>query len=163
MSIIDTLIYDRTQADVDRVWELKNKILTGGGLSALTPEEYTEFMAGMKGAYNASDMNRVGEAINYLVERMKQLAIYDDTIVPKTDWEIGEWPLQSQISNYLSCLNKVRAKLNLPADAPTVPTSLDNLVFETANEIEYLLYLVDQRITQTTAAFPYTGVRYCGQ
>lgn len=30
MSIIDNLVYDRTQADVDRVFTLKNKILTGG-------------------------------------------------------------------------------------------------------------------------------------
>lgn len=35
MSVIDTLVYDRTQADVDRVFTLKNKILTGG-LDALT-------------------------------------------------------------------------------------------------------------------------------
>ena len=59
MSVIDELIFDRTQADVDRVFELKNKILTGGGLSALTPEEQTEYMAGMKGAYNATDFNRI--------------------------------------------------------------------------------------------------------
>ena len=46
MSVIDNLIFDRTQADVDRVFELKNKILTGGGLSALTSEEQSEYMAG---------------------------------------------------------------------------------------------------------------------
>lgn len=28
MSIIDNLVYDRTQADVDRVFTLKNKILS---------------------------------------------------------------------------------------------------------------------------------------
>lgn len=34
MSIIDNLVYDRTQADVDRVFTLKNKILTeSSGLS----------------------------------------------------------------------------------------------------------------------------------
>lgn len=51
MSIIDNLVYDRTQADVDRVFTLKNKILTEG-LSSLSAEEKTEYMAGMKGAYN---------------------------------------------------------------------------------------------------------------
>ena len=58
MSIIDNLVYDRTQADVDRVFTLKNKILTEG-LSSLSAEEKTEYMAGMKGAYNYGDMNRV--------------------------------------------------------------------------------------------------------
>ena len=51
MSIINELVYDRTQADVDRVYTLKNKILTGG-LAALTAEEKAEYLTGMKGAYN---------------------------------------------------------------------------------------------------------------
>ena len=42
MSIIDNLVYDRTQADVDRVFTLKHKILTEG-LSSLSAEEKTEF------------------------------------------------------------------------------------------------------------------------
>lgn len=46
-------------------------------------------MAGMKGAYNYTDFNRIGEAISYLVERMKALAIYDDSIIPKVDWGGG--------------------------------------------------------------------------
>ena len=152
MSVIDNLIFDRTQADVDRVFELKNKILTGGGLSALTSEEQTEYMAGMKGAYNYTDFNRIGEAISYLVERMKALAIYDDSIIPKVDWAVGDWPTQSQISN-----------LNLPANAPSVPGSMDYMTYQLANDIEQLLFMIDSRVTQTTAPFPYTGVRYCGQ
>ena len=68
MSVIDTLIYDRTQADVDRVFTLKNKILSGG-LSVLSEEELAEYMAGMKGAYNYNDLNRVGQAVSYLATR----------------------------------------------------------------------------------------------
>ena len=37
MSIIDTLIVDRTQADVEEVRRIRNKILSGG-LSSLTSE-----------------------------------------------------------------------------------------------------------------------------
>ena len=43
MSIIDNLVYDRTQADVDRVFTLKNKILTEG-LSSLSAEEKAELV-----------------------------------------------------------------------------------------------------------------------
>ena len=78
-TIIDTLIFDRTQADVDRVFSLKNKILTEG-LSSLSAEEKAEYMAGMKGAYNFQDMNRVGQAVQYIANRMtsipKELAAY---------------------------------------------------------------------------------------
>lgn len=162
MSIIDNLVYDRTQADVDRVFTLKNKILTEG-LSSLSAEEKAEYMAGMKGAYNYTDFNRLGEAIAYLVERMKELDIHDSSIIPKVDWVMGDTPTQSQVSNLLSCLTKLRAKLSLPDDAPSVPNSLDKLTYQTANDMELLLWMIDQRITQTTAAFRYSGTMYCGQ
>ena len=162
MSIINERVYNRTQADVDRVYTLKNKILTGG-LAALSAEEKAEYLAGMKGAYNYTDFNRLGEAIAYLVERMKELDIHDRSIIPKVDWVMGDTPTQSQVSNLLSCLTKLRAKLSLPDDAPSVPNSLDNLVYQTANEMELLLWMIDQRITQTSAAFRYSGTMYCGQ
>ena len=162
MSIINELVYDRTQTDVDRVYTLKNKILTGG-LAALSAEEKAEYLSGMKGAYNYTDFNRLGEAIAYLVERMKELDIHDSSIIPKVDWVMGDTPTQSQVSNLLSCLKKLRAKLSLPDDAPSVPNSLDKLTYQTANDMELLLWMIYQRITQTTAAFRYSGTMYCGQ
>jgi len=161
-TVIDTLIYDRTQADVDRVFTLKTKILTEG-LSSLTAEELAEYLAGMKGAYNYTDLNRIGEAIAYLVERMEELAIYDDTIVPKTDWVMGDVPTQSQISALLTNLTKLRAKLSLPDDAPAVPISLDSMTYETANDIEELLAVIDDRISRATVTFAYAGMYYCGE
>lgn len=161
-TIIDTLIYNRTQADVDRVFTLKTKILTEG-LTSLTAEELAEYLAGMKGAYNYTDLNRVGQAISYLVGRMEELAVYDNTIVPKTDWAMGNVPTQSQISALLTNLTKLRGKLSLPDDAPTVPTSLDSMTYETANDIEELLAVIDDRINRATAAFAYAGISYCGE
>ena len=50
-TIIDTLVTDRTQADVERVRELAAK-----GFAAMTAAERAEWLAGMKGAYNAADL-----------------------------------------------------------------------------------------------------------
>ena len=61
MSIVDELITDRTQADVTRVRELALK-----GWANLTEEEKAEWNAGMKGAYNATDLNRVTQAMDYI-------------------------------------------------------------------------------------------------
>lgn len=196
MSIIDNLVYDRTQADVDRVFTLKNKILTEG-LSSLSAEEKTEYMAGMKGAYNYGDMNRVGQAVAYITNRMTslpgQLAAYraekgvaDDPIyqVPydpssvavaaKTNWAMGDTPTQSLVKAYLNNLTVLRKQLTLPPDAPLVPSSLDNLTFSTANNIEYLLYVIDTTLTEvetelyskidrTVDAFAYVGLYNCGE
>lgn len=67
MSIIDTLITDRTQADVTKLKSLlsKPKVMW-------TNEEWSEFLlAKDKGAYNATDLNRVQEAMEYLAERFR--------------------------------------------------------------------------------------------
>lgn len=194
MSVIDNLIYDRTQADVDRVYELKGKILAGG-LSSLTDAEKTEYMAGMKGAYNYTDLNRVGQAVSYIAQQMKTLpqrvaaysaargggnnvtAVlpYDPesiTVSPKTDWAVTDIPMQAAMETYLVNLTELRGQLTLPADAPTVPTSMRNLTFSIANDIEYLLYLISAALTEleqslydevdkTIAAFEYVNLYYC--
>ncbi len=196
MSVIDNLIFDRTQADVDRVYELKNKILSGG-LSSLTDAEKTEYMAGLKGAYNYTDLNRVGEAVSYLAQQMKTLpqrvAAYsaargggnDVTIAlpydpdgiavnPKTDWVVTDIPMQAAMETYLANLTVLRGQFTLPADAPTVPMAMRNLTFSTANDIEYLLYLINavlveleqslyNEIDKTIAAFGYANLYYCGE
>lgn len=67
MSIIDTLITDRTQADVTKLKSLLSK-----PKAMWTNEEWSEFLlAKDKGAYNATDLNRVQEAMEYLAERFR--------------------------------------------------------------------------------------------
>lgn len=196
MSVIDELIYDRTQADVDRVYTLKNKIMSDGW-SSLTSDEQSEYMGGMRGAYNYTDMNRVGKAVKYIADRLTsipdELATYraekgvgDDSdydvpydastvvVSAKTNWAVGDTPTQSQVKTYLNNLTVLRKQLSLPTDAPGVPATLDNLTFTIANEIEYLLYLIDQTLTEVEAdlyskidraalAFVYTGITYTGE
>lgn len=196
MSIIDSLIYDRTQADVDRVTTLKQKILTQG-LSSLTEAESSEYMAGLKGAYNYTDLNRVGQAVAYIADQMETLptriaeysqqkgASDDVTIVlpydpedidvnVKANWTVSDIPTQAQMETYLNNLVELRAQLSLPSNAPTVPTSMRKLTYQTANDIEYLLYLINtalealeaslkSQIDRTASAFAYTGIYYCDE
>lgn len=61
MSIIDTLVTDRTQSDITQ-W----RALHDRGWANMTADEKAEWSAGMKGAYNATDLNRVNEALIYL-------------------------------------------------------------------------------------------------
>lgn len=68
MSIIDTLITNRTQADVDALLALYAK-----PKAMWTTDEWNEFLLGNhRGAYNASDMNRVLDALDYLADRVTQ-------------------------------------------------------------------------------------------
>lgn len=60
---MDSLVFDRTQADVTYAAELNRKLGRG---EALTAQELADWNAGLKGAYNASDMNRVDAAVREL-------------------------------------------------------------------------------------------------
>lgn len=172
-NIIDTLIFDRTQADVDRVAAQKMRILTQGW-GSLTADEQAEWLAGMRGAYNASDLNRVGQAVDFIANRFvdipQELAAYraqkgvadspyyivpyDPTqavVAPKTDWSGGtqpDTPTDADVAIYLNNLTVLRGILPLPEDAPQVPESLELLSYTTANDIERLLYVIYQALTK---------------
>ena len=90
MSIIDTLITDRTQADVTRVRELALK-----GWANLTEEEKAEWNAGMKGAYNATDLNRVTQAMDYInaeLEGYGYVTGYQKVKVPHEEQPVSPLP-----------------------------------------------------------------------
>lgn len=57
-------VTDRTQADVDRVNELLAKVK----LSNMTDSEQAEFLQGLKGAINTSDLLRIKNNIELLAE-----------------------------------------------------------------------------------------------
>ena len=60
------LIYDRTAEDVERALALAKKAEAG----TLTNAEKAEWLAGMKGCYNAADMNRVEAAVQTLAAEL---------------------------------------------------------------------------------------------
>lgn len=60
------LIYDRTAEDVERALTLAKKAEAG----TLTDAEKTEWLAGMKGCYNATDLNRVEAAVKQLAAEL---------------------------------------------------------------------------------------------
>ena len=65
------LITDRTAADVNRV-----KALAAKGWAGMTAAERTEWLGEMRGAYNASDLNRVGSAVDYVAKRLRSCGIF---------------------------------------------------------------------------------------
>lgn len=179
MSILDTLITDRTQADV--------RLRTG------------------KGHYNATDLNRVESAVEYLVGRLHEVqadlhahadgldvdwtaAIYDLPYDPgrynlqiKTDWSLIDRPPKKQMERYLS--NVKRLTQAVEANYPDLPTCLGyedpedattGLNYEKANNIEqalivmYAALLAEQdRITKllndTAPAWFYAGEIEAGE
>lgn len=151
------LITDRTQADVDRVRQLAQK-----GFGNMTADEKTEWLNGLKGAYNASDLNRVGAAVAYVAGRLTGYG-YVVSVSPRQDWQVADIPTQESMTAYLADVAALRAALTVATDTPEVPEDMERLTWQEANNIEQILVDVDELLTRMAAAWFYSGEIYAGE
>ena len=154
-TIIGTLITDRTQADAERVKELAAKDFAG-----MTADERAEWLAGMKGAYNAADLNRVGAALNYLAGRLGSICGRIIAWTAKTDWAVTDIATALQAAEYRQQIQDIRDALAYPAGTPDAP-QLARLTYTGANDIERILVLCEELIENTEKAFRRTGAAEC--
>lgn len=125
-NIWQNAIYDRTQADVDRIKELLAKVK----FSNMTPAEQTEFLSDSKGALNYSDLARIKNNIELLAEVLEI-----DVTIPT----IPEIPKESFYNAILSGTQAIRNASVLYASTPQVPTVPLNS-FLKWNDIERVLH-----------------------
>lgn len=154
-TIIDTLVTNRTQADVERVQALAAK-----GFAAMTAAEQAEWLTGMKGAYNAADLNRVGTALNYLAGRLGAICGRSITWTAKTDWAVTDIITASQAAEYRRQIQNIRDALTYPAGTPDAP-ELGRLTYTGANDIERILTLCEELIVNVAKSFRHTGAAEC--
>lgn len=111
--ILDSLVFDRTQADVD----------TGT----------------KKGRYNTADMNRVGEAVAYIRDMFLDYG-YMISVNPRVDWTELDIPRRSDMAAYLRNVVLVGDLIVFSRNPPVLPNTLEGMSFRTANNIEKLLH-----------------------
>lgn len=115
-----------------------------------------------KGTYNASDLNRVGAAMNY-VSDMLHAAGYDPHISPKTNWSETDLPTADTMTRYLADLAELRSQFTQTQNTPGVPTTMENLTWREANDIERILQDICAMLTNISAAWFYSGELYSGE
>ena len=136
MSVMDTLITDRTQADVDA----RND----------------------KGTYNASDLNRVGAAVAYVAGRLLECGTSVD-VSPKQDWSESDTPTASQLERYRSDVTALRDALAAMPTTPQSPNTMENLTWGKANDLEKILQDTDVLISNLKAAWFFSGDLFSGE
>ena len=115
-----TLVTDRTAADLAALAALKAKVVISGW-AALSAAEQAEWNGEHKGAYNASDLNRVGTAIDTLTTLLTTYG-YTVSTVPKTDWAENQTPpTLAQMLQYLDDIRAIRQFAFKPT-TPLVPS-----------------------------------------
>ena len=148
------LITERTQADVEYAKSLHEK-----GLSRMTAEELVEWANGLKGWYDYRDLNRVGEAMIYIRDRLKAVGEVVD-IEPRTDWSLSDLPTYGAITEYLNNIEKLRSVMPVPIETPVSGLLLS---YEEANDIERILEYLEILIDKIEQTYLYSGEIYAGE
>lgn len=152
------LITDRTESDVERAKELNDR-----GFGDWTDEEVTEFLNGLKGAYNASDLNRVESAVSYVFGRFAANG-YDYPVPQiKNTWQISEFMDSEETKRYLSNIRQLRARITVPIGTPEVAEDMEQFTFEKANDLERILEILDECISKLEQSFVYSGEIFGGE
>lgn len=151
------LIYDRTVDDVAEALRLTQKAFAG----TLTDEEKTVWLAGMKGAYDATDMNRVAAAVSTL-SGLLNAAGYKNEVSAQNFVE-GEDSTDEKYSVYLSNVQTLRDAIAVRASTPSVPAADAKLDYVGANNIEKILADLDELLGWMTYSRKYCGTFAAGQ
>lgn len=147
--MMTNLIYDRTLEDVAEVRRLLAKLNpeTGDGLTAA---EQAKWDAGLKGAYNFTDLNRVESAVKTLAAALTS-AGYPAAVEPvlkggeaeDREWQEGDIVRWAQWTTYLDNVQRLRDAYYTLSETGELPKPEDKLGYEGANTIEKILADID--------------------
>ena len=134
------------------------------GLLTLITDRTAEDVANKtaKGFYNASDLNRVGAAVQYVAERFAAQG-YTVAVRPKTDWLASDIPTASELETYRQNIAALRGLIAVMPTTPEAPDSMAGLTYTEANDIEQILLDLDALLTNAARAWYQSGEIYAGE
>ena len=136
MSIIDTLVTDRSAADV----AAKNE----------------------KGTYNVADLNRVSEAVAYLRPIFAEYG-YAVSDAELRTWAENELPKASEMAAYLASVKDLDDHFVYAKNMVRLPVSMARLTHEGANNIEKFLAELHAAFNRMAQAWCFAGEIYSGE
>lgn len=147
------VVTDRAQSDVTRLKYLRNK-----GWDNMSAAERAEWLGTLKGAYNYTDLNRVGQNVRFLVDELAGYG-YTVSVMPKVDWALGDIPTAAQMQQYLVDVAALKTTFYGTTE---LPATMTGLTAEAANNIEKLLLEISTYITRMAEGFLKCGTQKCG-
>lgn len=149
------LIVDRTQADFDQ-WRVLSQI----AWNDMAAEQKAIWSVPMKGAYNYTDLNRVGSAMLTLKALFATYGI-SVSVTARSNYIAGEWPTSVEMSTYIQSLKNLKSAVSISTVTP--PDSMDNGTVIVWNNIEQILLDVEDALYRMAAAWFYSGDLYGGE
>lgn len=132
--ILPFFVYDRKQADVDRVKYLNKRYLNG----TITEDEKQEWNTGingklgLKGAFNLSDIKRIENNVKIIGGILS-------VNVNVREWEYGDIPRVSDYRRIRDNVDKIKAAFIIHSDTPEVPEHPLN-TYQKWNDMEKILH-----------------------
>lgn len=115
-----------------------------------------------KGFYNATDLNRVGAAVEYVAGRFQVLG-YDCPVSVKKDWSESDTPTASQMEVYRQNIVTLRRQIAVMQSTPETPETMRFLNYIKANDIERILLDLDTLLDKLTKSWYFSGELYAGE
>ncbi len=146
-------VYDREQKDVLRVAELNGKYLN----RTITAEEKEEWIAGIKGALNVLDLQRI-EWNTRLIGEFEMLKLS----VSVKQWNYGDIPKVSDFIRILDNVQKIRDAWAVMSDTPQVPKR-PLTAFQKWNDVEKIMHDIAFTYGRAIDDISYCGELYVGE
>ena len=142
--ILPVFIYDRVQADVDRVYELRRI-----GWENLGREQREEWLAGMKGCLNTSDLKRIENDIFVIAQLLR-------VEVQTNKDNLPDIPDTLYFQRLLKNVQTLRETKYIYHDTPDVPAQPLN-TYEKINDVEHILHDIYWSYEKNNSQFLYCG------
>lgn len=116
--------------------------------------------------YNASDLNRVETAFEYLRDKMNGTYGFNLSLVIKTDWartDLGQLGAQTLMETHRQNLVKIRGAIARMESTPQAPDSMRYLTWAKANDIEKILQDVEWLLDRMPHAWRHSGTTTAGR
>lgn len=148
--ILPVFVFDRRKEDVDRVKELRDK-----GWAAMSEEEKTEWLGGLKGALNTRDLKRIENDI-YVIAQLLRLSLQTNRD------NLPEIPDSLYFAKMLSNVATLRETGYVYQDTPAVPEQPLN-TYNKINDVEHILHDIYKMYNANNSRFDYCGEICAGE
>jgi len=128
----------------------------------MTEEQKQSFLRDAKGAYNVSDLVRIGTVLNWLASQLNKYG-FSISLRVKTSWEYEDIPMLQDLNAYTELMQTIRGAVTVFPDTPDIPDTMNGLYYLDANAIEEFLTDVDLLLKNLVLSWFFSGEIYSGE
>ena len=154
----DELVYDRTKSDVERVKKLAQKWNSG----TITSGEVAEWNAGLKGAMNAADLNRIEAWLQYAEAELRSRGYYCGMTFRSSAWTYTDILYRSDLDRIRANVDTLRNCLYAIPDWRAIEYS-NTMSWQQMNATEWDIQMIFTWLEKVMTSLFYSGEIYSGE